>query len=287
MTVFCAAADWVSFKVAHEGLFGWLREVSTGLSSVAERDHPRFCGTPINCRQMIKLISLSAAFILWPSGAAFSRFLQLNSENLKDHFHWNYDGLLKLGRLCNICELQLHCGTCWPLEANVVKSVSLYCNVIEFWENTVQRHSAKEKCVQSFFVSRQTTRETTFIVVQSRAGRSKDVTRWQSIPVIKDCHSISNISSEHGPLMNRFHPRLSWAILSSCFHISPFSLISCSVLRLQVFMCRPVTPFALWVPCQRSFCYCCHAFITLASALHKPVHDRNFFFCYMHYAALF
>lgn len=114
MTAFCAAADWVSFKVEHKGLFDWLREVSTGLSSAAERDQPRFCGTPINCREMIKLIFLSVAFILWLSGVAFSRFLQVNAENLKNHFHWNYDGLLKLGHLCNIWELLLHCGTCWP-----------------------------------------------------------------------------------------------------------------------------------------------------------------------------
>ena len=45
---------------------------------------------------------------------------------------------------------------------------------------------------------------------------------------------------EHRPLMNCLHPRLSWAILSSCFHISPFFLNSCSVLILQVFFGRPL-----------------------------------------------
>ena len=42
--------------------------------------------------------------------------------------------------------------------------------------------------------------------------------------------------------MNRFHPRLSCAILSSCFHVSPFT--SCSVL-LQVFLGLPL----LCLPC--------------------------------------
>ena len=43
--------------------------------------------------------------------------------------------------------------------------------------------------------------------------------------------------------MNRFHPRLSCAILSSCFHVSPFT--SCSVLLLQVFLGLPL----LRLPC--------------------------------------
>ena len=43
--------------------------------------------------------------------------------------------------------------------------------------------------------------------------------------------------------MTCFHPRLSWAILSSCFHVRPFFLNSCSVLLLQVFLGRPLPRF--------------------------------------------